>query len=711
MTRVSLFSATSLFAATLVMPQDAYAEPEAALDAQEIIVTGQVDGYRTEETRSGTKTSVPILDVPQSISVVTADQLRDENIRSMADLARLFPGVSAGQGEGHRDQLTLRGNNSTADFFVDGLRDDVQYYRSFYNIDRVEAHKGPNAMIFGRGGGGGIINRVSKSALNDKNFVAVEGGIDSFSSWSIAGDANILAGPGAVRLNGFYESLDNHRPLFSGERYGVNPVFGADFGQGVKLQLAYEYVKDDRAVDRGVPSAFAGTILAPAGPARGLEKTTFAVPGINRTEFDAHIVRFKGEAALGEALTLSATALYGDYDKVYGNVFAVTPLSSTGTVGVEAYRDPTKRQNFIGQGNIEWRVKTGPIDHVILVGGEYTDQDTANARINGFFTSALTSGSRRSTVTLTPGRLTIPAVTFVSGPTGNSNRQVESRLSQSSAYIQDQIGLGEKFDLILGLRYDRLNLAVTNVFTQASAKRVDNLWSPRAGIVFKPVPQASIYGSFSKSYLPQAGDQFLTFDATNATLKPERFVNYELGAKWDIRPNLSFTAAVYQLDRDNTRANGPIPGTVVLTGEQRSKGLELGLTGKITSAWQTVFGYALTKAEVTQTTTAAPDGRTLAQVPRHQFSLWNRYDFADSFGAGLGIYHQSKSFATISNATALPAYTRVDAALFARLSDQVTAQMNIENIGNIKYFPTAHNDNNITIGAPRNVRFTLGVRF
>jgi catecholate siderophore receptor len=711
LTRVFLFSATSIIAATLVMPQHAFAEAEASPDTQEIIVTGQVDGYRTEETRSGTKTSVPILDVPQSISVVTADQLRDENIRTMADLARLLPGVTAGQGEGHRDQLTLRGNNSTADFFVDGLRDDVQYYRSFYNIDRVEAHKGPNAMIFGRGGGGGIINRVSKSALVDKSFVSVEAGVDSFTSASIAADANIVMGPGTVRLNGFYESLDNHRPLFSGERYGVNPVLGAYFGSGVKVQLGYEYVKDDRAVDRGVPSAFAGSILTPAGPARGLEKTTFAVPDVNRTDFDAHIVRFKAEASVSDALTLSATALYGDYDKVYGNVFAVTPVSATNTVVVEAYRDPTKRQNLIAQTNLEWRVSTGPIDHILLIGGEYTDQDTRNARINGFFTPALNSASRRTTVALTPARLTIPAVRFTSGPTGNGNREVASTLSQSSAYIQDQIGLGEKFDLILGLRYDRLNLAVTNQFTQARAKRVDNLWSPRAGLIFKPVPQASLYASFSKSYLPQSGDQFLTFDATNATLKPERFVNYELGTKWDIRPNLSFTAAVYQLDRDNTRANGPVPGSIVLTGEQRSKGLELGLTGKVTSAWQTVVGYALTKAEITKTTSAAPDGRTLAQVPRHQFSLWNRYDFADSFGLGLGIYHQSKSFATISNATQLPAYTRVDAALFARLSDAVTAQMNIENLGNIKYFPTAHNDNNITIGAPRNVRFTLGVKF
>ena len=137
---------------------------EADSAGEPIIVTGTVDGYRTIDTTSGTKTNTAILDVPQAISVVTDEQIADQQIRSVADLVRMIPGVSAGQGEGHRDQITLRGNNSTADFFVDGLRDDVQYFRSFYNVERVEVHKGPNAMVFGRGGGGGLINRITKGA-------------------------------------------------------------------------------------------------------------------------------------------------------------------------------------------------------------------------------------------------------------------------------------------------------------------------------------------------------------------------------------------------------------------------------------------------------------------------------------------------------------------------------------------------------------------
>jgi catecholate siderophore receptor len=684
---------------------------EAADDGRTIIVTGRIDGYRAVETTSGTKTSVPILDVPQSISVVTSEQINDQAIRSVADLVRYIPGVSSGQGEGHRDQITLRGNNSTADFFIDGLRDDVQYFRSFYNIDRVEVHKGPNAMIFGRGGGGGILNRVTKGALIDQTTGSVTASADTFGSVYVAGDANIAFGQAALRMNAFSESLDNHRDAFGGRRFGINPTLGAQLGERFKVQLSYEYLRDDRVVDRGIPSAFAGTTAAPAGPASDLRNTFFGARGVNESEFEAHIIRLRTEADLTDSLTFSTQALYGDYDKVYSNVFAVTPVSTTGTVGIEAYRDPTKRKSFIAQGNLEWRVATGGIDHVILIGAEYTGQDTTNERINGFFDPlVLSAANRRRTVALT-NPLVIPAVTFVRGAAGNSNRAVATNLKQASFYIQDQMGLGEKIDLIAGLRYDRFDLGVTNSFTAQTFSRVDELWSPRVGLVFKPVPQASLYVSFSKSFLPQSGDQFLSLDLTSAALKPEVFNNYEIGAKWDIKPDLSLTAAVYRLDRGNTRAVGPVAGTTVLTGEQRSEGFELGLSGRITPQWQTSLGYAYTDAEITQTTTAAPTGRKVAQVPRHQLALWNRYDISERFGVGLGIYHQAKQFATISNLTELPAYTRVDAALFVKLSDRINAQINVENLTDTTYFPVAHNDNNISTGAPINARFTLGVKF
>ena len=716
--RISTLSVMLSASVVAVLSLPAHALPndgvDLAIDAQsgtEIIVTGKIDGYRTEKTSSATKTNTPLIDVPQAITVLTREQIDDQAIRSVADLVRYVPGLSAGQGEGNRDQITLRGNNSTADFFVDGLRDDVQYFRGFYNVDRVEVLKGPNATIFGRGGGGGVFNRVTKGPIIGTNSATTEVTGDTFGSWAATGDVNLDLGGAAFRLNSFYEELDSHRDFYEGARYAVNPVIGTELAGGIKLQLGYERVGDTRVTDRGVPS-FAGRPLA------GFRDTFFGVPGVNSTPFEANVVRARAEAPLTDHLTVNGQLLYGDYNKSYTNAFpatavALNPITGARTLGVEAYFDLTQRENFIAQGNAEWRVSTGGIDHVVLFGGEYTRQDSGNERRNGFFntTAPLTAAKRRATEVALRDPFVVPPFTFIAGRDGNANRNTRSELSQGSVYLQDQVSIGDYVDVIAGIRYDRVDLAINDVIVRRSFKRSDDLWSPRFGLVLKPVANVSLYGSYTRSYLPQSGDQFLSLTATDAALVPEQFNNYELGAKWDINPRLQATVAVYQLDRTNTRATGPRPGDIVPTGSQRSQGVEFGLTGNLTKRWQTSLGYAYTEAEITSRTLSASIGDRIGQVPRHQFSLWNRYQLLDRLGVGVGLYHQADQFTTISNDVTLPAYTRLDLALFVKLTDRIDAQINVENVTNTTYFPVAHNDFNISTGAPTNARFTLRARF
>ena len=700
----------------IAAPALAEAEAEAEDNGDTIIVTGRMDGYATIETTTGTKTATPILDVPQAIAVVTEQQIRDQAIRSMADLVRLVPGVSSGQGEGHRDQVTLRGNNTTADFFVDGLRDDVQYFRSFYNVDRVEVHKGPNAMIFGRGGGGGVINRITKGIVLDTQTLGATASVDSFGSAYLAGDANVGSASAGLRVNGFYERLDNHRDFYSGERLGINPVVGATLADGGRVQLGYEYVDDRRVVDRGLPSDRVGTITNPAGPLDdpAFTRSFFGDPAVNRTAFTGHTLSFRNEQPLDDHTRLTTQALWGTYDKRYTNLFAAGPVDrltpAMPKIAIEAYRDTLQRDTLIGQTNIEARRDILGMEHVILVGAEFTDQSTTTERINGFFALPPSAVNRRSSVALSTVPV-FPAASFVAGRDGNSNRAASTRLRQASAYLQDQIAVTPWLDFIGGIRFDRFDLVARNTFAGDRFARVDNLWSPRAGIVIKPTAGASLYLSYTRSYLPQSGDQFSGLDATLANLEPEAFENIELGAKWEVRPGLMLTAALYWLDRTNTRAAGPIAGTTVPTGAQRSTGLEASLTGRITPWWQAALGYGYTDARITATTTAAPTGRPVAQVPEHQLSLWNRFDVTRRLGVGVGLYHQSRQFASISNAVVLPAYTRLDAAVFYKLTDRIEAQLNVENIGDTRYFPVAHNDNNISTGAPINARATVVVKF
>ncbi len=695
----------------LCAPAGATTGPQVADDGDAIIVTGRVDDYRVVTTTSGTRTETEANDVPQSIGVVTAEQIDDQQLRSMIDLARVVPGMSAGQGEGHRDQVTIRGSNSTADFFVDGLRDDVQYFRSFYNLDRVEVHRGPNAMIFGRGGGGGLVNRITKAPILSLARAGLTLSADSFGAAYGAADLNqpVIADVAAIRLNGFFETLANHRDQFDGERWAVNPVAGVRIG-GTTLQLGYEHVRDDRVVDRGLPSARAGTLTSPASPLAGFDSVFLGRADTNRTTLNADVVSWRSESDLGGGLRLTTQALYGDYAKAYGNIFANGPVSPTNTVALANYRDLLDRQSLIAQGNLIWTGALDGMEHTLLIGSEYTRQDSRSERINGFFDGILTTANRTRTIALSQSPA-VPPVTFVAGPSVSGNRVSLGTLEQWSLFAQEQLTLSPAAEIIAGLRYDRLTIRVTDGFAGTSATRTDGLWSPRIGLVLHPADDVSVYASFARSWLPQSGDQFITLDATAATLEPERFDNIEFGIKADLTPRLNATLAVYRLDRTNTRATGPTPGSVVQSGAQRSVGAEISLTGRITDAWSIAAGYAHNRARISETTAAAPAGRLVAQVPRHQLSLWSRYDVSDTLGFGLGLSHQSAQFATISNAVRLPAYTRVDAALFWDVNERLAVQLNIENLTDEDYFPTAHNDANISPGAPINARLTVNLRF
>lgn len=662
-----------------------------------ILVIGKSDGYLATDSATATKTDTPLLDTPQSVVVVTREQIEDQAYRSVGDVLRYVPGVTVGQGEGNRDQITLRGQNTTADFFLDGVRDDVQYFRSLYNIERVEVLKGPYALIFGRGGGGGIINRVQKTPSADALFVGAEGSVNTFGSWSAALDVNApVAASGALRVNGLYEKSESHRDFVDGERYAINPYVAFELAPDWQAGLSYEYVHDDRVTDRGVPALACVQPCTP-GPLTGQRDTFFGVPGVNRTGIDAHLLKGRLDGKLAPNLSWSTTVLYGDYDKYYDNVFANGAATApNGTVALGAYSDATTRENVLIQSNLVADLALGATSHKLLLGFEYGDQSSTNSR-----RSVSLSNNR-----LDLANLVYPAVTYG----GITNNRV-SDVNVLSAYLQDQIGLGEMVDLIVGVRYDRFEIEGVDIADNNRAfGRTDEKWSPRVGVVVKPLPNASLYASFSRSFLPRSGDQFLTLSATNQNLAPEEFTNYEIGGKWDIAPTLNLTAALFQLDRTN--ATTPNPGNPLQTinvGETRTRGAELALTGRVMPGWQVSAGYTYQDAKL-----RGNDSVRLSQVPEHQFALWNRYDATEALGVGLGVIHQSSQFAAIRTSpsvTLVPAFTRVDAALFYTVSERLELQLNVENLLDEDYFSDAHNVNNITPGAPLNARLTARVKF
>lgn len=691
-------------AALALSPRDARAETDqavasmAAVEISGVTVTGRRDAYDAKQISTATKTDTPLRDVPQSVTVITQELMSDQAMQSMADVVRYVPGVTMGQGEGHRDAPTIRGNSSTADFFVDGVRDDVQYYRDIYNAQRVEFLKGPNAMIFGRGGGGGVINRVTKQAGWDpRREVKLE--VGSHDHKRFTADLNQpLSAQLAGRLNVLYEDSESFRDHVSLERWGIAPTLTYLPDDRLALRVAYEHFEDDRVVDRGIPS-FQGR------PSRAPVETFFGAPTLSYATARVDALSAAVEYEIGEDLTVRSNLVYASYDKFYQNVLPGAVNAAGTQVTITGYSSPTERENLFNQTDLVWKTQTGSIKHTLLVGAEFGVQETDNFRNTAYFNGTATS----ILVPFASPTILNGDIAFRQSATDADNH-VTAKVG--AVYLQDQIELTPQFQVILGLRYDSFDLDFENHRNGDRLSRTDDLVSPRAGVVYKPIEAVSIYASYSKSFLPSSGDQFSSLTATSKTLEPEEFENYEVGLKWEIRPDLILTAAAYQLDRDNTTARDPNNSALtVQTGSQRTKGLELGVSGRINEVWEVVGGFAWQDAEITSATTAANPGQKVALTPRHTLSLWNKFQVAQDWALGLGLIHQDKMFAAIDNAVILPGFTRVDAAVFYDVTDSLKLQVNVENLLDEAYYPTSHGNNNIMPGAPRTVRASLAARF
>ena len=661
-----------------------------------VTVISALGGYQADVIASATKTVTVLRDVPQSVAVVAKEQVNDQQMQSIGDVVLYTPGLVAQQGEGNRDQVVIRGQSTSADFFLNGVRDDVQYYRDLYNLERLETLKGPNALIFGRGGGGGVINRVTKEAnFSPSRELIVTGG--SFYNRRVSGDINQPLGDHvALRLNGVYENSDSYRRFVNLNRTAFNPTFTIAPDAKTRITVGYEFARDRRTADRGVTSVR-------GRPADVPSETFYGNPDDARVRSNVNILSGTFDRQFGR-LGFHNRTTHGDYDRFYQNYVPGAPNAARTLVALSAYNNATKRKNLFSQTDLTYVASTGRVRHTLVGGFELGRQLTDNLRNTGFFNNTSTSFQ----VPFDDPVTDVP-VTFRQSATDADNR-VRAKLA--AGYLQDQMELSRYVQVVVGLRYDHFDLRFHNNRNGDVLRRIDNLVSPRLGLVVKPAERLSLYGSYSVSHLPSSGDQFSSLTAVTQQVKPERFNNYEFGAKWDVRRFLSLTTAVYRLDRTNTRSVDPNnPTAIIQTGSQRTDGFEAGLSGAVTRDWSVAGGYAYQDAFITSATAAAAAGKRVGQVPRHTFSLWNKYQISRRLGAGLGVISRSDSFVAVDNTVVLPGYTRADAAVYYSFGERWRLQGNVENLFDRDYFVNAHSNTNISPGSPRALRVALTARF
>lgn len=728
MTITSYFMSGCVAALWMALAPLAYAksiEASPDKDMEEVVATGR---YLYSDQVKALKTPTPIIDVPQSLSITTAEQIIEQGFDSIGDVVLYTPGLNQSQGEGHRDAVVFRGVRSTADFFIDGVRDDVQYYRSFYNLEQVEVLRGPNALLFGRGGTGGLLNRVTKKGELGRNFAGYKTSVDTFGAFDVSGDLNYAINDTvSVRLNANYESLNNHRDFFDGDRFAINPTLRWEATPSTTVDLSYEYVDNERFIDRGIPSAAPdGTTSTASGlrtPVEALSDITFGDEDLNTATLQAHILRANISHQFTDSIKGNFTAAYADYDKLYQNLFPVgfnaanPDFDGIATVDLDGYVDTTERQNLTLSGNFVGEFETANIGHTIIAGLEYLDTKNDNDRFNTFFDSSQddveTFAADHPINILNGVGVNAAGVTTTNDFSVDVNDDDDADLNVFSAFIQDEISVTDWLDIIVGARFDSFDFTVENTLAalddpDRTLSSTDTEISPRFGVILKPKENISLYGSFSESFIPQSGEQFAEISSAEAAITPDVAQNLEAGIKWDILPALSFTAAIFEIETTAGIPTGDSDNQVI-ESLVRVQGLEASVSGNVTDHFNVTAGVSFLNGDIIE------GGDKVDSEPRElpgfTASAWGKYDFTDRFGLGLGVTHQDDSFADGNNTTVLPSFTRVDAAAYYDVNEDFRLQVNVENLTDTEYFPNAHTDDQITVGAPINAKFTISGRF
>jgi len=676
------------------------------------------DRYLPASATTGLKIDAPLRDVPQTVNVVTREVIRDQGARSVQDVMKNVPGVGLAVGDGQRDALVIRGFTALSDILLDGVRDDAQYFRDLYNIDRIEVVKGPAAVLYGRGSSGGVVNLVTRKP----GFApSAEVGATVGSYGLKRGDVAINRPVGdtlALRLDAAAEDSDSYRRGAYIHGKAISPsLLWKDGAQSLLLQ--YNYQEQRRSIDFGVPGYRGRPAGVPISTTYGAANP-LALDHANST-IQSSTARY--ELRLADETAFANTLRYYDYalDRRHTRVGAVQDTLAVPTVALLRGSVQRSEHGWFDQSELTHTLRQGDTSHKLLVGAEFSQQQKYQEVNNASPNSPVYA--YRTPLFAPVGRnlpFAVPTASAQSPTAGLSTQTTRALYAQALSSWTPTV------KTLVGLRYDRFGQTYDDRLpANADLHRTDGNVSPRAGVVWQPTQAQSYYASVTQSYQPSGEAQPLV--ANNAGLKPERSRNLEIGAKLDLLDGAaSFTAALFQLTRSDVKYTDPVTNTLVNVGEQQSRGLELGFAGQVQPGWQVLAGYAYTDATVTRAlgTTTAPfasatptpiQGKTLAQTPRHTASLWTLKSldaWLPGVQVGGGLTFRGANYAAIDNAVRLPSFATVDLAAYWRPAPRgVHLALNLKNVFDRRYSIAANNDLGILPGAPRTVELSARYAF
>jgi catecholate siderophore receptor len=677
------------------------------------IGTEAATGYKVSEGSSD-KLTAPLLDTPRTVTVVTEKVIEERGATSLDDILRTTPGVTLGTGEGGTPFGTrpyIRGFEASTDISIDGIRSLGRATYESFNLESVEINMGADGVASGRGSTGGNINLVTKTAREGETFHEVTGTIGTDDQYRATYDGNFDLGNGfAARLNLMYQDSDvPGRDFATDQREGVAVSVLKNFGNGTRLSFGASRVNGDGMPDYGVPMANSGYVSGtgdtsygtgtesdPYQPLEVMDSSNFygsAVRDFRESTNDTFTLKLEHEFSNNFRMTSTLAYIGTDQD------YAVTrpSLSGTSTVvrNLRGYVRDNNSTAFVT--NFSGEFNTGDIEHSLSFGVELTHEKLRTASYSG--------GAVDSTDLYNPDPYTALTSVLERGDFGEPT-VTDTR----SIYVFDTMKLNEQWYVNAGIRLERYDLETETY------DRKDDLTNYQIGVIYKPLPNASIYASFNTSSAPagecagQAGNSggaCSTLDTADDG-SPEESENFQIGTKWDIYGGrMALTAAIFQTEKTNQRVQN-VDGEYELLGSSRSRGLELGAAGQINDRWAIMAGYTYLDAELTDDGPASSnDGNKLINTAEHTFGLWTTYAVNNQWIVGGGANYVSEKFVTTANTSSVPAYWRIDLMTSYEINEKTSLQLNINNLFDEEIYDSSHQGLFATMQPGRNATLKL----
>ncbi|KAB0622316.1 TonB-dependent siderophore receptor [Castellaniella defragrans] len=719
-----------------LLPQAAQAQNTDPAQLSPIKVQGErPEPFLVKESASE-KFTAPVLDTAKSLQIIPKELIQSQAATTLTDVLRNSPGITFGAGEGGNplgDRPFIRGYDAQSSTFVDGMRDIGAASREVFNLEQVEVIKGADGAYAGRGGAGGSIDLISKTAKL-RDFTDVSAGFGTAKYFRQTVDSNWQLGEStAFRLNAMNHSQDvDGRDAVDYKRWGVAPTISFGLGTPTRVSLSYYHMESDDTPDGGIPYT-----ISPKGssdpdfhrsPITSVDRDNFygLDSDYRRTRNDMGTLL--AEHDFSDRLTLRNRTRYTRGTQRY---VWTQPDDSQGNVnkGMVWRRTNTRDSRvstWANQTELQGEFQTGQLKHRFLTGLELSVEDARSDSLNvdrgnSKCPAGIGAAGNYTCTSLYDPNPGDPWVNPLNG--GPKGTPTYTRTLTKSIYGFDTIEFNEHWQTTLGLRVD--DYATHRDPTGGDrVDRHDTLFNYQLGLVYKPAPNGSIYVSYGTSSTPAGATmgegsetQGLTpgrggVGLNAADLAPEKNRTMELGTKWDVLDGrLGLTAAVFRVETTNARITLP-DNTYAMAGDKRVDGFELGASGNITPEWQVYAGYTYLKSRIGDSgKNSAYEGNVFPNTPESSFSLWNTYDFTPQFTAGVGAYFVDKQYGNEANTVSIPSYWRFDAMASYRFSKTVDLQVNVNNLFNKTYYDKAYPSHYASIAPGRSAVATVNLHF